>query len=240
MAKMKLASEWNITVLPKFRDALPPQTRDEAKKLEQQIVADGWPSDPLVVWRRGDERILVDGHHRHAICKRHNLPFAVRELRFDSEADVLEWMVSYQLARRNLSSFAKVEAVLGVIDTVSAGAKHAGSMTTRALGDLSGTSAATVTRVRAVLEAAKTNKAIADKLPELRAGTISVTTTYESLKRLGVAEVAKEDTFPETYTVMARCTDTRTRDKIWQLLNKRRSKWGFDLRIKTRSASLVR
>lgn len=59
-----------ITIKKKFKSLIRPLSTDEYEQLEQNLLDEGC-RDPLVVW--GD--ILLDGHNRHAICTKHDIPF---------------------------------------------------------------------------------------------------------------------------------------------------------------------
>jgi hypothetical protein len=54
---------------------------------------------PLILWNG----ILIDGHNRYEISQKHGIPFNTINKEFDSRDDVLIWIVSTQIARRNLS-----------------------------------------------------------------------------------------------------------------------------------------
>lgn len=97
----KRVSEWNLTIDPEFRDLLHKQTPSEATLFEHSMLKDGC-RDPLIVWAHDGKRILIDGHHRHAFCKEHNMMFAIREMDFADRESVKEWIILNQLARRNL------------------------------------------------------------------------------------------------------------------------------------------
>ena len=85
-----------------IRRVLMPLRDDERALLEQSVLAEGI-RDPLVVWRRGDELILLDGHHRYELATQHGLDFSVVEMEFDDETDAVQWVLRNQLARRNLT-----------------------------------------------------------------------------------------------------------------------------------------
>jgi ParB-like chromosome segregation protein Spo0J len=85
-----------------IRKALVPLRDDELQLLEQSVLAEGI-RDPLVVWRRGDELILLDGHHRYQLAQKHGLDFGVVEMEFDDQTDAVQWVLRNQLARRNLT-----------------------------------------------------------------------------------------------------------------------------------------
>ena len=96
-----------LTIDPEFRDLIPPLNDDELTMLEESIVANGCES-PLIVWNG----VIVDGHNRHAICQKHNIPFAVTEKEFSSREDAMLWMLRNQLGRRNLNSYQRGELAL--------------------------------------------------------------------------------------------------------------------------------
>ncbi|NCC86027.1 MAG: hypothetical protein EOM03_18295, partial [Clostridia bacterium] len=76
------------------------QSEEENRLLEESILAEGC-RDPLVVWR--EEGVLVDGHHRKAICDKHGVPYSVVYRSFPDIEAVKAWMDLNQLGRRNLS-----------------------------------------------------------------------------------------------------------------------------------------
>ena len=77
-------------------------TEDERSLLEASIIAEG-VRDPLVVWRRNGELVLLDGHHRYEIAQRHGISFEVMELSFPDLAAAKRWVIRNQLGRRNLT-----------------------------------------------------------------------------------------------------------------------------------------
>ena len=64
---------------PQLRALIPPLQPDELAQLEANLLAEGC-RDPLVTWRQNGQHTLLDGHHRHEICTRLNIPFEVLEL----------------------------------------------------------------------------------------------------------------------------------------------------------------
>jgi len=85
-----------------IRRVLMPLREDELQLLEQSVLAEGI-RDPLVVWRRGDELILLDGHHRYELAQRYGLDFSIVEMEIDDESHAVQWVLRNQLARRNLT-----------------------------------------------------------------------------------------------------------------------------------------
>ena len=78
-----------------------PLTPDEHESLERSNLAEGC-RDSLVVW--GD--LLIDGHNRYGICRKHGLPYnTVQATQFKNMDDVHLWMIDQHLGRRSVSDF---------------------------------------------------------------------------------------------------------------------------------------
>ncbi len=74
-----------------------------------------------MVWRRGDDIVLLDGHNRHAIALELGIPhLPVVEMQFASADDAKLWMMQNQFARRNLSAWQRAMLVYRMRDTVAA------------------------------------------------------------------------------------------------------------------------
>src|SRR5262245_54177550 len=65
---------------PEFEKLFPPLAPEELGTLEAQLIRDGGCRDPLVVWK--GKNILIDGHNRLAICKKHGLKYTIAEREF--------------------------------------------------------------------------------------------------------------------------------------------------------------
>lgn len=88
-----------IIVNPKFKSFIPPLSESEFNQLEENIINQGI-IDPLIIWKG----ILVDGHNRYEIAKKHNLKFETYSLdEIENEDEILDWMDKNQIGRRNLS-----------------------------------------------------------------------------------------------------------------------------------------
>lgn len=90
-----------------FRNLIPPLTESEYSELEQSILTEGC-REPLTVWNN----MIVDGHHRFEICQKYNIPFETKEINFETEDDAKIWIITNQLARRNISDFTRIELAL--------------------------------------------------------------------------------------------------------------------------------
>jgi len=177
---------------PEFRDLLPPLEAHELELLTASIRRDGC-RDPLVVW----DGLLIDGHHRHAICTAHGIDYTTRAIAFDSREEAIIWIIETQAGRRNLPLWQrcelalvveKNEAVLAKRRQAEAGPKEGRGKKPTASGNISGsgrgdardkaapianTTGRTLSKVKAVL-AHGDEKIIADA----RAGELSVSKAY--------------------------------------------------------------
>lgn len=116
-----------IIILPELKDLIPALAEDESKQLEENLIKYGI-KDPLSVWEtdvitvlNGLEAnspshelfanldndstvyILFDGHNRYGIAKEKNLDFKVNKMNFNGLSEVKDYMIDYQLGRRNLT-----------------------------------------------------------------------------------------------------------------------------------------
>jgi len=91
----------DITINDELRSYTDPLSASEYAALESSILAEGC-RDALVLWGN----VLVDGHNRYAICRKHGIEFrTVQNDRFHSIEDVMLWMIDNHLARRSVSDF---------------------------------------------------------------------------------------------------------------------------------------
>ena len=91
----------DIVVNEELKAYIEPLTPQEHEALERSILAEGC-RDALVLWGN----VLVDGHNRYGICRKHGLGFqTVQNPRFKSIEDVHLWMIDQHLGRRSISDF---------------------------------------------------------------------------------------------------------------------------------------
>jgi len=91
-----------LCILPEIQRRLMPLQPEELAELERSVLEEGI-RDPLVVWRKDGQLILVDGHHRYELAKKHGLSFQIIEREFRDLDEVLIWVDRNQLGRRNLT-----------------------------------------------------------------------------------------------------------------------------------------
>lgn len=88
----------NLIINKEFSQLIPPLSSDELHNLEQSLLNEGC-LNALVVWHN----IIIDGHHRYAICIKHGISFNIIEkIELETELDVKLWMINNQFSRRNL------------------------------------------------------------------------------------------------------------------------------------------
>ncbi|MCL2438859.1 MAG: hypothetical protein FWE48_07610 [Coriobacteriia bacterium] len=91
----------DIIIDSEFQYLLPPLDPESFATLEADILERGI-RDALVLWK--DYDILIDGHNRYEVIKKHDLPFTVTSIELPSREDVIIWIVTTQIARRNLAA----------------------------------------------------------------------------------------------------------------------------------------
>lgn len=91
-----------IKISETLKNFIIPLNEEERSQLEENILLEGC-RDALVVWEKGKELILVDGHHRLDICKKHGLPYLINKKKFKNIDEVEKWMIDNQLGRRSLT-----------------------------------------------------------------------------------------------------------------------------------------
>lgn len=109
-----------LTVDEEFKALIPPLSDDEFNQLEANILRDGI-RDPLVVWK--GHNVIVDGHNRYSIAKKHGLTFETTEIEFTDRDAVIVWIIQNQFGRRNITKFTRGELALKLESTIAARAK---------------------------------------------------------------------------------------------------------------------
>jgi hypothetical protein len=103
----------NIIIDKEFKSLIEPMTDDERSQLEANILEEGC-RDPLVVWARSGDVILLDGHNRYEICTKNDIEFDTVERHFDSRSEAIIWMIDNQFGRRNLNTAQRATLALRV------------------------------------------------------------------------------------------------------------------------------
>lgn len=184
---------YDLTVNEKFRRLCPPLREAERVMLEESILAKGCEM-PLIVWAGKD--IIVDGHNRYSICREHGIPFAITEESFETEDDVMYWIVMNQIGRRNLNTYSKIEMVLPLTDILEQGAMQrmlsgrkqdagAGPEPSQGKGRVSEHIAAMVGSSSTVVKQVKkiVNATDEETKMKLRSGDLSINAVYRTIRR---------------------------------------------------------
>ena len=100
-----------LSVYEPFKNLIPPLQQTEYQFLERNILRDGCTT-PIDYWKRNGENVIVDGHNRHEICKKHGISFETHEIHFENDDEAKIWIIEKQFGRRNLSNFQRAELAL--------------------------------------------------------------------------------------------------------------------------------
>jgi hypothetical protein len=87
-----------LKIKEEFKKLIPPLTPDEYKQLETNCIEEGI-RDAIITWNG----YIIDGHNRYKIAQDWQLNFKTISKNFDTEFDVVEWMLVNQLGRRNIT-----------------------------------------------------------------------------------------------------------------------------------------
>jgi N6-adenosine-specific RNA methylase IME4 len=117
LSSQEAAAELKID--PEFQGLIPMLSRQELEGLERSLCEEGC-RDPIVAW----EGIIVDGHHRHQLCRKHKIPFKVVEKDFQNRDDAKIWIIKNQFARRNVTDFTRCVLALEVEPLLAAQARE--------------------------------------------------------------------------------------------------------------------
>jgi len=188
-----------------FKNLIPPLTQEEYKQLEENLIKEGC-RDSLVVWNG----TILDGHNRYEICNKHNIKFEVKEMKFETREDVIEWIIRNQFGRRNLPNYERAKLALRLKPIVQAKAKENykenvgrpksfqifGTInkvsTNKELGKIAGISDETIRKVE-IIEKEGSEEVQA----QARKGEISINKAFNLTRK---PETAKTNEEPETRT----------------------------------------
>lgn len=81
-----------------YKNLCPKLTDEEYKFLEDGIKTHGC-FDAIKTYNG----FIIDGHNRYEICNNNAIDFKTEEMEFSSKEEVINWIISHQLGRRNLT-----------------------------------------------------------------------------------------------------------------------------------------
>lgn len=105
----------NIIILDELKDLIPPLLETEFLALKDNLQKHGC-KDPLKVWQttnlvinitenpEAQIYVLIDGHNRFQLCNELQIPFNIQIDNFESINEVRNFMIDFQLSRRNITS----------------------------------------------------------------------------------------------------------------------------------------
>ena len=147
------------------RDCIPEKCTE---LLEKDLLENGI-RDKIVVWRK--RNLILDGHRRYEIAKKHNLPFEVHYLDFETFPECKAWMEMNQNERRNHDSGTVKQYLAELFKSrVKAGVKREKAL--EEVAAQTGVSTQTVRRANRHSDALDSlPKKVADKLKDVRVTT---------------------------------------------------------------------
>ena len=108
-----------LSINPVFKDLIPPLTPEEFSQLEENCLKNGI-MDSIQAW----QGVIIDGHNRYEIAKKHNLNFFKKEMQFESEQDAIKHIILNQFGRRNISKYQRSVLALQLEEMYKAKAKE--------------------------------------------------------------------------------------------------------------------
>ena len=181
---------YELKIDEEFRTMIPELSESEEAMLKASILDEGCTS-PIVVWNG----VIIDGHHRYAICQEYGVPFAIEEKEFESRDEAIEWIIFNQMGRRNLSQYSKCELALRFEPMLQKEAKKRQGRRTdlkgdaigyrpidtrTALANMAGVSANTMGKAKKIF-----HDADEETKRRLRPGDISIHFAYSALAQNG-------------------------------------------------------
>ena len=89
---------YKLLIDKEFQQLIPPLQEKELEQLEKNILEYGC-REPICVHKN----TIIDGHNRYSICIKHQIPFFIEEIEFNSREEIIVWICANQLGRRNIS-----------------------------------------------------------------------------------------------------------------------------------------
>lgn len=177
-----------LNIIPELEDLLDPLTDEQFKELEASIKEDGI-KDPILVWE--ERGVIVDGHNRYTIAKRHNLEVPTRTKSFTDISAVKRWMIRNQLGRRNLTKDRFIYFLGTLYNEIKQDPNEArtptedGKTTSEVLGEQFGVSEKTVRRAGETAKGIDRIAAIKGKIAKATALDGKSPLTQEDLAHIG-------------------------------------------------------
>ena len=88
-----------LTIDEEFENWLPKISLAKYEELEKSILDEGC-REKIIVCKKGDKKIIVDGHNRYKICSEHNKEYKISEKNFQTRDEVLDFIFTNQFGKR--------------------------------------------------------------------------------------------------------------------------------------------
>ena len=111
--------ENGIHINPLFQSLIPRLSEEEKNQLEINLVQHGI-REPICLWGN----TIIDGHNRYELAQKHGLLLKTISYEFESENDVLLWIINNQFGRRNLSLWTRSLLALKLKPVIAEKAKE--------------------------------------------------------------------------------------------------------------------
>jgi transcriptional regulator with XRE-family HTH domain len=177
----------DLKINPTFKALIPPLSEEEKMQLEENLLENGI-REAISIW--GD--VIIDGHNRYDIAQKHNLPYYTESYKFNSESDVIIWIIKNQFGRRNLTAYDRSALALRLKPVISEQAKEkqtesGGAVrqksdkpvidTKKVLAEMAGVSHDTIAKVERIEQSATP-----EILNRLKRGEISINKAYQDVR----------------------------------------------------------
>jgi hypothetical protein len=116
-SQTKFYGATEVTVDKEFERLLGIRPDADITALESLVVKDGIEK-PLDVWSKDGKLIIIDGYTRLRIAIKHGLKFRVKLWEFTSREEVKIWIITQQIARRNIGAIRKLYLIGYEYDTL--------------------------------------------------------------------------------------------------------------------------
>ena len=109
---------YKFKILPEIQNFFPAPSQEAQNRLCDSLVDNGC-TIPIFVWKKNNDRIIVDGHYRYKICHELEIPFDYEELEFESIDNVKVWRLDMHISTKQLTDFQKCELAFPLEKTIS-------------------------------------------------------------------------------------------------------------------------
>lgn len=191
----ELSTTANFRIDEGFKKLIPPLSPEEFSILEKECAEYGI-RDALVVasFPGSNGLVLIDGHNRYGISKKHNISFKTIRVDFQSREDAEAYIIRNQLGRRNISNYVRAELALKLKPVIAEKAKAQQIRksvsqksveqkpidTQKELAKAAGLSHDTIHKVEVIKE--KANELDPRTIEDLRRGDVSINKVYSDIK----------------------------------------------------------